>query len=209
MSRRVVITPSGAPLAPTTTPPPPPPPPSPVVAPVAGGGTAGGTVVDLEFLPPVDLEVEAEDELTATALSEGDDFIELPQQESKPFGRGWGFNFNAGRFIRYGSGPSNTRGLETLRHWVHKALITTRFSHPIYSDDFGIESLDVIGSQYTAEVQADLESKIKDALSIHDRITSVENFAIEYDPDTEYLDVNFTVVTDDEEHIIFEGVELA
>ena len=187
MIRQLVVLPS------TITPPPP---------------SGGGSVIEFEFLPAADLEVDPEEELAALVADE-DDFIEIPQDAPLPFGKSWGFDFGQGRFNRYGTGPVETTGLHTLRHWIEKALSTERFAHTVYSDDFGIENLtDVIGSQHSPEVWADIESRIRDTLSIHDRITNIEDFEVVHDPMQEYVEVNFTVVTDTEELLEFESMTL-
>lgn len=85
-----------------------------------------------------------------------------------------------------------TDGLEAMKQAVYLLLSTERYEFPVYSWNYGIELKDLFGQQMTY-VQAVLEYRIKDALSVDDRITEVKDF--EFEVDRNNLTVNFTVVT--------------
>lgn len=139
---------------------------------------------------------DAELELAVAQLSSDTPNPPAPE-EVIPFGRGWAFDFDAGRFMRYGSAPARVDGLDQLRMWIQKTILTPRFAAAIYEDAYGTESVDVIGSQYDPGALADLAAAITEALLVHDRITSIEDFAFDPpDPMDDYVVASFTVITD-------------
>lgn len=132
----------------------------------------------------------------AAALTEPDE-LDTPVERPQPFGRSWAFDFSTGQFIRHGAAPAETFGLETLKQWAQNALLTRRFAHLIYSDAFGLElDDDLIGSALTPITQADYTAAVVEALLVHDRIASVDDFTFTHDPDEDFVVVNFTITTD-------------
>lgn len=67
-------------------------------------------------------------------------------------------------------------GTEAIRQAVYKILNTERYAYAIYSWDYGIELQDLIGKPIPYAL-ASLESRITDALTQDDRISSVDSFA--------------------------------
>lgn len=65
--------------------------------------------------------------------------------------------------------------LEVMKQVIYKILNTERYQHIVYSWDYGIELLDLIGEPVTY-VCPELERRITEALVQDDRIDSVENF---------------------------------
>lgn len=124
-------------------------------------------------------------------------------------GRSWAFNFVTNRFVVRASGVSQTRGLETLRQWIEKALRTDRGAHPIYSDHYGMERpFDIIGMPLVAINSDDLQQRIEDTLILHPLIGSVQDFAMDYDPLDTILNVSFTVVLTDEQVLTVNDLRL-
>lgn len=66
-------------------------------------------------------------------------------------------------------------GLEAIRQAVDKILRTERFINLIYSADYGIELMDLIGADFEF-VKADLERVITEALTADDRVRDVSDF---------------------------------
>ena len=68
--------------------------------------------------------------------------------------------------------------LKAISQDIKFALSTERNMYPIMGSNFGVEFLDLIGKdrQY---VQAQVKKRVKDALSIDDRITNIDNFKFE------------------------------
>lgn len=72
----------------------------------------------------------------------------------------------------------NIDDLDSLRQSIECMLSTERYKYPIYSWDYGIELDDLIGRNYNYVI-VELERRIRDALSIDDRIESIDNFHFE------------------------------
>lgn len=66
-------------------------------------------------------------------------------------------------------------GIEAIQQAIYKALNTERFDYVIYSHNYGITLKDLFGKdKYIA--CAVLERRIRDTLSIDDRITDITDF---------------------------------
>lgn len=161
------------------------------------------------FVPASDDPVESADQLAALeeALETFPSEIDLivAQSEPQPVGRSWSFDWKARGFIRGASrGPLLTRGTEALLEWVEKALMTARGAHPVHAGlDYGFEgglAASVIGLP-VGTVPADFEQKIEDCLTFHPRVSAVESFDFDFDPDDDWLDVAFTLILDDETEV--------
>ena len=83
--------------------------------------------------------------------------------------------------------------LESMKQVVYKILNTERYQYLIYSWDYGIELMDLIGEP-TSFVIAELERRISEALLQDDRITSVDSFEYDYSKKGEVM-VTFTIYT--------------
>ncbi len=81
-------------------------------------------------------------------------------------------------------------GLEAMEQAIYKMFNTQRFAHIIYSDDYGFEEM--IGEN-EIYVRGDLPRRINEMLLQDERITSIENFLLEFIKDEAY--VSLTAVT--------------
>lgn len=73
-----------------------------------------------------------------------------------------------------------TEGLDAVKQAIFKTLNTNRFEHLIYSDDYGFENMTGYEELF---VRAELPRRIKEALLQDERITSVEDFKLEFEKD--------------------------
>ena len=89
--------------------------------------------------------------------------------------------------------PDRIEGLKAVKQAVYKILLTERYQYPIYSWDYGIETVDLYGKPISY-VRPELERRVREALLQDDRITSVDNFTIET-PERNTLTATFTVST--------------
>lgn len=89
--------------------------------------------------------------------------------------------------------------LEAMKQVIYKILNTERYQHIVYSWDYGIELLDLIGEPVTY-VCPELERRITEALIQDDRIDSVEDFDFDI-LEKRTVKVTFTV------HTIFGNIE--
>lgn len=87
----------------------------------------------------------------------------------------------------------NIDELQSVIQAVYLILSTERYMHPIYSWDYGVELLDLIGKPMTY-VMSELPRRIEEALTQDNRITGVQNF--EFDKNGKKLHVSFEVITD-------------
>jgi hypothetical protein len=83
--------------------------------------------------------------------------------------------------------------VEAVMQAVTKIINTERYEHEIYSWDYGIELSDLRG-QSIPYVMSEVKQRIIDALTMDDRISSVENFEIEK-TGKKKLHIKFTTVT--------------
>lgn len=67
-------------------------------------------------------------------------------------------------------------GLMAMQQLVDVLLNTERYKWQIYTDNFGVELEDLPG-QDRAFIEAELPRKIEDAMSVDERIESVQNFS--------------------------------
>lgn len=87
----------------------------------------------------------------------------------------------------------NVMDIKAIAQDVKFALSTERNMYPIMGSNFGVTLEDLIG-QDAAYVRAQVKQRIKDALSIDDRIVSISSFKFEQ-PEPETLTVSFIVNT--------------
>lgn len=83
-------------------------------------------------------------------------------------------------------------GLEAVAQSVYLILSTERYEFVIYSWDYGVELLDLIGKPMPY-VMSELPRRISEALTQDDRIKNVVDF--EFEPHGKKLHVTFTVVS--------------
>ena len=85
-------------------------------------------------------------------------------------------------------------GKEALQVWIYKTLLTKRYSHLIYSWDYGQDLEEMIGKSYEKGlIRSEVERRIKDCLLINDKITACTHFNIQLINDQ--LNVDFKVNT--------------
>lgn len=82
--------------------------------------------------------------------------------------------------------------MDAIIQAVYLMLNTERYEYPIYSWDYGVELVDLIG-QPIPYVLSELERRITEALTQDDRIDSVTDF--EFNTGRHKISVTFTIVT--------------
>ena len=92
----------------------------------------------------------------------------------------------------------NTDGIEAMPQAIFLALSTERSTFPAYSDNYGVELMDLYGMP-TTYVLPELERRIKEALEWDSRIDLVDNF--EFELKGSNITATFTV------HTIFGDIE--
>jgi hypothetical protein len=92
----------------------------------------------------------------------------------------------------------NVDGIDAMPQAIYKILYTERSTFGAYSDNYGIELIDLIGMQ-TTYVIPELERRIKEALEWDSRIDLVNGF--EFEVNGSHVTALFTV------HTIFGDIE--
>jgi hypothetical protein len=96
-------------------------------------------------------------------------------------------DLEAGRIVGFSD------SLESIRQVIYLILNTERSTYLAYSNNYGVELVDLIGMQ-TTYVLAELERRITEALTWDSRISSVDGF--EFEVNGSAVHVTFTVHTD-------------
>lgn len=109
--------------------------------------------------------------------------IEIIDEATLPT-RTYNLDFEKGRCI------GMTDRLEAMEQAIFKILNTNRFEHMIYSDEYGFEGMT---GEERLFVEAELPRRIKEALLQDGRITSVEDFHLEFNKDNALA--TFTAIT--------------
>lgn len=135
----------------------------------------------------------------------------VPDPPEQPFGRSWIFDFEAGQFVWAGESPADTFSLfGALEQWCLMAIHSARYAYPCFTDEFGMEDPDSLQGHFAeGELLVDWQAHLVDALMVHDRITSVENFDMDWDPTVGVLTINsFDVITDEDQTVTVSDVTL-
>ena len=83
-------------------------------------------------------------------------------------------------------------GLDAMKQAVWKRLMTERYVYDIYDDTYGLQTVDLIGKEYSYVISK-LQKRIKETLLYDDRITDVNSFEFKRLKDGAW--VGFNVVT--------------
>lgn len=79
-------------------------------------------------------------------------------------------------------------GMDALKQFIVKTLLTNRSHYRIYSDDYGCELESLIGSDVTeAFIQAEIPRTVREALIYDDRIDDVTNVAARREGDAVFI----------------------
>ena len=84
-------------------------------------------------------------------------------------------------------------GLEAMRQTVQNILQTERYDYQIYSTNYGVEFNDLVGAD-PDYIKAALPARIEEALSVDDRILSVDDFTFEFSGDKAVVTCNVQTV---------------
>ncbi|WP_309121549.1 DUF2634 domain-containing protein [Paenibacillus sp.] len=110
--------------------------------------------------------------------------IEFPTviQKKAPALRTYKLDFETGEIGR------RIDGAEAIQQLIHKAVRTIRFSHPIYSDDYGCEIQHMLGKPFSQGfIQVEMVRMITEALVYDERIHRVYDFTIASENDEVYI----------------------
>lgn len=84
-------------------------------------------------------------------------------------------------------------GLEAVKQTIQNILQTERYMYQIYSLNYGIESDDLVGAD-PDYIRAAFPTRIEEALSVDDRILSVDDFTFDFSGDKAVVTCNVQTV---------------
>ena len=84
-------------------------------------------------------------------------------------------------------------GLEAMRQTVQNILQTERYDYQIYSTNYGVEFNDLVGAD-PDYIKAALPARIEEALSVDDRVISVDDFTFDFSGDKAVVTCNVQTV---------------
>lgn len=122
------------------------------------------------------------------------DLIAL-EDSTASIGKSFLFNFETGDFVLRDGKLVEVEGIEAVRIWVHKTILTRRFRFKVYEGtEYGALIEDLIGSAYPIEfIESELDRELKEAFMQHPAITNVSNLSVEHINDKGI--VSFTIDT--------------
>jgi hypothetical protein len=157
-----------------------------------------------ELLPADDEGSAPADDLAAAAASALEDPgapVLSSEPPADPSGYTWPFDFEQGRFVRYGQSPARVTGVEAIKQRCLMAVYSARYAHPIFSDEFGVEQpqrgIGSVGPE-AREAADDWRAALRDALLVFDDVTDVQ-VTPSYDPIEGVIILSDLVVTTNEE----------
>lgn len=105
------------------------------------------------------------------------------------------FDFQRGEFVFTATGRvAAAEGLESLKHWAKKALLTARDRFLVYTSNYGNEAHELIGIDLPDEILfMELQRNITEALIYDARVTACTDFRFERQADRVMCD--FTLIT--------------
>ena len=125
----------------------------------------------------------------------GSVFIPIPiselQFEAEQPSRTYRLDSKRGRILPLGTSD----GLDAVRQFIKKTLITPRFRCLIYDNQYGSElKQTIIAGDATPEfIETEIPRLVRDALLVDSRIFDVYDFSISFE--TENADISFTAHT--------------
>lgn len=116
------------------------------------------------------------------------------QTEELPTPTEYAWDFEKNDFILRDGRFVIVEGLEAIKIWIYKTLQTPRFRYAIYSDDYGQDLEDLIGSDFSkAAIESEVKRMLFEALMVNPYIESIEDVEVSFDGDI--LGISCIVIT--------------
>lgn len=111
-----------------------------------------------------------------------------------PLYKEYKWDFEANEFVLRDGKFIIVEGLEAVKIWIYKVLLTERYKWYIYSWDFGNEFKEMIGSHYSPElVKSEVARLLEECLLVNPYIETISDIEIDFKGDE--LEFNFIVNT--------------
>lgn len=116
------------------------------------------------------------------------------QTQELPTPKEYAWDFENNDFILKDGRFVVVEGLEAIKIWIYKTLQTPRFRYAIYSDDYGHDLEDLIGSDFSkSAIESEVKRMIYEALMVNPYIEGIENIEVTFDGDI--LGISCIVIT--------------
>lgn len=122
---------------------------------------------------------------------------ETETQESElPLFKEMAIDFETGEPIIKNNEIVALEGSEALKVWIWRALKTERYKYKVYSNNYGNELKEQLGTIYDKTIKdAILENEIRECLGVNPYITRLHSFSIETPEGMQHPYIYFSVDT--------------
>lgn len=122
---------------------------------------------------------------------------ETETQESElPLFKEMAIDFETGETIIENNEIVTLEGSEALKVWIWRALKTERYKYKVYSNNYGNELKEQLGTIYDKTIKdAILENEIRECLGVNPYITRLHSFSIETPEGMQHPYIYFSVDT--------------
>ena len=122
---------------------------------------------------------------------------ETETQESElPLFKEMAIDFETGEPIIENNEIVTLEGSEALKVWIWRALKTERYKYKVYSNNYGNELKEQLGTIYDKTIKdAILENEIRECLGVNPYITRLHSFTIETPEGMQHPYIYFSVDT--------------
>ena len=120
--------------------------------------------------------------------------VEETEEQELPVAKEWAFDFATGDFLLKDGKMYLVEREEAVAIWVKKALLIQRGRFEMYSEDYGSELEDLIGSGYSLSA-LELEAKrlVQECVEINPYVVETKDYEVSLDNDV--LNITFTLIT--------------
>ena len=118
------------------------------------------------------------------------------QENDLPLFKEMAIDFETGEPIIKNNEIVTLEGSEALKVWIWRALKTERYKYKVYSNNYGNELKEQLGTIYDKTIKdAILENEIRECLGVNPYITRLHSFTIETPEGMQHPYIYFSVDT--------------
>ena len=115
-------------------------------------------------------------------------------EEVKEIPREYKYDFNKREIILQHGSPRLVEGVEAIKIWIYKTLLTQRGYYMAYSFNYGQDYEDLIGSGLSIEaLKSEAKRMTEEALFDNENILKIEDFDASISGDK--IEISFTAIT--------------
>lgn len=128
-------------------------------------------------------------------IGNAEDYEDVPELEL-PLFKEFAYDFKTNDFIIDNKGEFVIwEGVKALETWIYHAILTDRYSYPIYTWDYGTELITLIGQKFSRGLtEAEAYRYVKEALLINPYITDVANKGIQFEDNIVTMNLYITTI---------------